>query len=102
MVDVRQLRGRRYCFDVSFVAVCLLVLVGGTGAGSGQLDRLFLQGTQLHRDTLRLTLRGILPFPNEFVEHPRAAADGWRVLQEHDVTLWYIACLCHAEFGTSL
>ena len=47
-----------------------------------------MRGTQLNRDVWRLTLRGVLPFPDEFVAHPSFAVDGWRVLLQHDVKLW--------------
>ena len=70
------------------VAVCCLLFALEASATS--LERMFIRGTQLDSNVLRLTLRGILPFPDEFVAHPGFEADGWRVLLENDVKLWYM------------
>ncbi len=69
-------------------ATVLCCFVLALPAQAASLERLFVQGTQLNHDVLRLTLRGVLPFPDEFVAHPSFAADGWRVMLEHDVKLW--------------
>lgn len=66
--------------------VCCLVLA--STASSKSLESLFVSGTKINRNVLRLTLRGILPFPNEFVAHPRFADDNWRILSQHEVTQW--------------
>ena len=71
-----------------FVAICLVVIALQMQASS--LERLFVQETQITSNVWRLTLRGVLPFPNQFVTHPSFATDGWRVLLEHDVKLWYM------------
>ncbi len=68
------------------VALCCVVLVLQSQAAP--LERLFVQGTRINSDVWRLTLRGVLPFPDKFVAHPSFAADGWRSLLQHDVKLW--------------
>lgn len=71
-----------------FVTVCCVALALQAQAAS--LERLFVQETQIYSNVWRLTLRGVLPFPNQFVAHPSFAADNWRVLLQHDVKLWYM------------
>ena len=70
----------------SLALVCCLVLA--STALSKSLESLFVSGTKINHQVLRLTLRGILPFPNEFVAHPRFTDDSWRVLLAHNVTSW--------------
>ena len=70
----------------SLVATCCLLFALEAAATS--LERLFVRDTQLGNNVLRLTLRGILPFPNEFVAHPHFADDNWRVLAQHRVMQW--------------
>ena len=72
----------------SLALVCCLVLA--STALSKSLESLFVSGTKIGSNVLRLTLRGILPFPNEFVAHPRFVDDGWRALLEHNAPRQYL------------
>ena len=84
---------RGFLFGISFVLAL--------EALSAPLGHSFVQGTQLGRDVLRLTLRGVLPFPNAFVEHPHFVADGWRVMLEHDVKLWSLLIYVMPDLETA-
>ena len=83
-----------------FVALCCLLFVV-LPAQATSLERMFVRGTQLNRDIWRMTLRGVLPFPDAFVAHPNFATDGWRVLLQHDVRLWYMPIYVMPDLETA-
>lgn len=76
----------RYLAAVCLFLACSSALMAR--ANSGQLGELLLRGTQLSHGALRITLRGVLPFPSEFAAHPRAATEGWQAMLEHEIKLW--------------
>lgn len=82
-----------------FIALCCALLVLQAQASS--LARVFVQGTQINRNVWRMTLRGVLPFPDAFVAHPDFAADGWRVLLQHGVKLWYMPTYVMPDLETA-
>ena len=64
-----------------------LVASEGLAQKAKSLGELFRLGTEISGDK-RLTLRGILPFPNEFIQHPNFSTRGWEQQLTYDTTVW--------------